>query len=209
MKTPKAGPFVLPPLPFAEDALAPVISSRTLRFHHGKHHQGYVDRLNELVAGSELSAVPLEEVVRRTAAVPESSVFRNAAQAWNHEFFWRSLAPGGGRPRGELADRIDADFGGYERFAKAFAAAGKGHFGSGWAWLVADTGVLKVLTTADAGTPSFRRVTCVLVVDVWEHAYYLDYQHRRADYLAAVIDRRLNWDFAAENFERATRVSSP
>jgi Fe-Mn family superoxide dismutase len=185
MKDPNAGPFVLPPLPYAEDGLAPVISSRTLQFHHGKHHRAYVDQLNQLVANSELSAVPLEEIVRRTATVPESKVFRNAAQAWNHEFYWRSLSPEGGRPQGELAARIDVDFGGYERLAEALAAAGRGHFGSGWVWLVADAGALNVLTTADAATPNLRRVTCLLVVDVWEHAYYLDYQHQRPDYLVA------------------------
>jgi Fe-Mn family superoxide dismutase len=205
MNAAKSGPFVLPSLPYAENALAPAISSRTLQFHHGKHHRGYVERLNELVAGSELASLSLEELVRRTGAIPESSVFRNAAQAWNHEFHWRSLAPEGGRPRGELKDRIDADFGRYAGFAEAFAAAANEHFGSGWAWLIADAGVLKVVTTRDAETPNFRRVTCLLVVDVWEHAYYLDYQNRRADYLAALIDRRLNWGFAAANFERAMR----
>jgi len=204
----KSGTFVLPPLPYAENALAPAISPRTLRFHHGKHHRSYVDKLNELVADSELAALPLEEIVRRTATVPESSVFRNAAQAWNHAFYWRSLAPQGGRPGGELGDRLDADFGGYDRFVKAFAASVGEHFGSGWAWLVADAGTLKVLTTADADVPNFRRVTCLLAVDLWEHAYYLDYQHRRADHVAALLDGHLDWDFAAANFERATRAPS-
>ena len=203
-----AGPFLLPPLPYAENALAPAISPRTLRFHHGRHHRGYVDRLNELVADSELAVLPLEEIVRRTAGVPESSVFRNAAQAWNHAFYWRSLAPRGGRPGGELGARIDADFGGYDRFVKAFAAAAGEHFGSGWVWLVADAGTLKVMTTRDADVPNFRRVNCVLVIDLWEHAYYLDYQHRRADHVAALVDGRLDWGFAADNFERAMRAPS-
>ena len=207
MSTARSGPFVLPPLPYAENALAPAISPRTLRFHHGKHHRGYVDRLNELVADSDLAALPLAEIVRRTAAVPESSVFRNAAQAWNHAFYWRSLAPHGGRPGGDLAERIDADFGGYPRFAETFTAAAAAHFGSGWAWLVLDAGRLRVLTTPDADTPNLRRVACLLVVDLWEHAYYLDYQHRRADHVAALLDGRLDWGFAAANLERATRAA--
>jgi Fe-Mn family superoxide dismutase len=208
MSAAKSGPFVLPPLPYDENALAPAISPRTLRFHHGKHHRGYVDMLNELVADSDLAGLTLEEIVRRTATVPESSVFRNAAQAWNHAFYWRSLAAHGGRPRGELGDRIDADFGGYDRFVKAFMVAAAEHFGSGWAWLVADGGNLKVLTTADADIPNFRRVSCLLVVDLWEHAYYLDYQHRRAAHLAALLDGRLDWGFAAANLERAARTPS-
>jgi Fe-Mn family superoxide dismutase len=207
MSTSGPGPFVLPPLPYAETALAPAISPRTVRFHYGKHHRGYVDRLNELVADSDLAPLPLEEVVRRTAAVPEASVFRNAAQAWNHAFYWRSLAPHGGRPGGELADRIDADFGGYARFVAAFAAAAAAHFGSGWAWLVLDADRLRVRTTPDADTPNPRRVACLLVVDLWEHAYYLDYQHRRADHVAALLDGRLDWGFAAANLERATRAA--
>jgi Fe-Mn family superoxide dismutase len=208
MSAAKSGPFVLPPLPYAENALAPVISPRTLRFHHGKHHRGYIDKLNELVADSDLAALTLEEIVRRTATVPESSVFRNAAQAWNHAFYWRSLAPDGGRPRGALGDRIDADFGGYDRFVDAFTDAAAARFGSGWAWLVTDAGRLSVLTTADAGTPNLRRVACLLVVDLWEHAYYLDYQHRRADHVAAVLRERLDWTFAAANLERAVRAAN-
>jgi len=195
----------LPPLPYAQDALAPVISAETLSFHYGKHHKAYVDNLNKLVAGTELAELPLEAVIKAVAGKPEKAgVFNNAAQIWNHTFFWNSLKPGGGgAPTGAAAKAIDAAFGGFDAFKKEFANAAMTQFGSGWAWLVADKGLLRILKTGNADTPLTMGVTPLLTVDVWEHAYYLDYQNRRADFVAAVIDKLLNWDFANANLARA------
>ena len=194
----------LPPLPYAQDALAPVISAETLSFHYGKHHKAYVDNLNKLVAGSELSELPLEAVIKAVAGKPEKAgVFNNAAQIWNHTFFWNSLKPGGGgAPTGAVAKGIDAAFGSLDNFKKEFANAAMTQFGSGWAWLVADQGQLKVVKTPNAETPLTTGQTALLTIDVWEHAYYLDYQNRRADFVAAVIDKLLNWDFANANLAR-------
>jgi superoxide dismutase, Fe-Mn family len=195
----------LPPLPYAQDALAPVISAETLSFHYGKHHKAYVDNVLKLVSGTELAEQPLEAVI--AAAVGKADkvgIFNNAAQVWNHTFFWNSLRPGGGgAPTGAVAKGIDAAFGGFDNFKKEFANAAMTQFGSGWAWLVADKGVLRILKTANADTPLTMGVTPLLTVDVWEHAYYLDYQNRRADFVAAVIDKLLNWDFANGNLARA------
>jgi len=195
----------LPPLPFAEDALAPVISAQTLSFHYGKHHKTYVDNLNKLVAGTDLSETPLETLIKAVAGKPDKAgVFNNAAQVWNHTFFWNSLKPGGGgMPTGTVSKGIDAAFGSFENFKKEFANAAMTQFGSGWAWLVADKGQLKVVKTPNAETPLTTGQTALLTVDVWEHAYYLDYQNRRADFVAAVIDKLLNWEFANANLARA------
>jgi len=195
----------LPPLPYAQDALAPVISAETLSFHYGKHHKAYVDNLNKLVAGTELSELPLEAVIKAVAGKPEKAgVFNNAAQIWNHTFCWNSLKPGGGgAPTGAVAKGIDAAFGNLDNFKKEFANAAMTQFGSGWAWLVADQGQLKVVKTPNAETPLTTGQTALLTIDVWEHAYYLDYQNRRADFVAAVIDRLLNWEFANANLARA------
>jgi Fe-Mn family superoxide dismutase len=195
----------LPPLPYAQDALAPVISSETLSFHYGKHHKAYVDNLNKLVAGTDLSETPLEKVIAATAGkADKAGIFNNAAQIWNHTFFWSSMKPGGGgAPSGAVAKGIDAAFGGYENFKKEFSNAAMTQFGSGWAWLVADKGQLKVAKTPNAETPLTAGMTPLLTIDVWEHAYYLDYQNRRADFVAAVIDKLLNWDFANANLARA------
>jgi Fe-Mn family superoxide dismutase len=191
-------------LPYAQDALAPVISAETLSFHYGKHHKAYVDNLNKLVAGTELSELPLEAVIKAVAGKPEKAgVFNNAAQIWNHTFFWNSLKPGGGgAPTGAVAKGIDAAFGNLDNFKKEFANAAMTQFGSGWAWLVADQGQLKVVKTPNAETPLTTGQTALLTIDVWEHAYYLDYQNRRADFVAAVIDKLLNWDFANANLAR-------
>jgi superoxide dismutase, Fe-Mn family len=191
----------LPPLPYPETALEPVISARTMGLHYGKHHKGYVDNLNRLIAGTELSGASLEQIVKKTAGVTERlGIFNNAAQVWNHTFYWKSLKPGGGgQPVGELAKKIDTAFGSFENFKKEMAAAAVGQFGSGWAWLVVEAGGLKVVKTGNADTPLTRGQVPLLTIDVWEHAYYLDYQNRRADYVNAVIDRLLNWDFAVEN----------
>jgi Fe-Mn family superoxide dismutase len=195
----------LPALPYAQDALAPVISAETLSFHYGKHHKAYVDNLNKLVAGTDLSETPLETLIKAVAGKPDKAgVFNNAAQIWNHTFFWNSMKPnGGGAPTGAVAKAIDASFGSYDNFKKEFANAAMTQFGSGWAWLVADKGQLKVAKTPNAETPLTTGQTALLTVDVWEHAYYLDYQNRRADFVAAVIDKLLNWEFANANLARA------
>jgi Fe-Mn family superoxide dismutase len=196
--------FSLPPLPFAEDALAPVISAETLKLHHGKHHQLYVDKTNKLLQEHAVEGDTLEQIVRACAGVPDrTQLFNNAAQAWNHDFYWHSLSPKGGEPSGALLQRIEKDFGSYARFAKALAAAGSGQFGSGWAWLVSKNGELSIVATSNADTPMARGITCLLTIDVWEHAYYVDYRNQRDKYLEQVIGGRLNWEFAAANLEKA------
>ena len=193
-------PFKLPPLPYAENALEPVISARTIGFHYGKHHQGYVNKLNKLVTGTPLADQPLEAVVKATANPDQTAIFNNAAQVWNHTFYWNSLKPkGGGKPTGALAEMIDKSFGGFEQFKAEFAKAATGQFGSGWAWLVKDGDKLAVVRTGNADNPLVHGQKPLLTVDVWEHAYYLDYQNRRADYVTAVLDGLINWDFAAQN----------
>ena len=187
--------FNLPPLPYAEDALAPVISAETLALHHGKHHKKYVDTMNELLQKERVQGSTLEDVVRNS----KGKLFNNAAQAWNHEFYWHSLTPKKTRPSGALLRRLESDFGSYERFAELFAAAAAAQFGSGWAWLVEEQGKLAVLTTANADTPMARGTKCLLALDVWEHAYYVDYRNQRERYLSAVIGERLNWQFAEQN----------
>ncbi len=194
------GPFTLPPLPYADSALEPAISARTLGFHYGKHHQGYVNNLNKLVAGTPLAEQPLDTVIKATATPDQTAIFNNAAQVWNHTFYWNSLKPkGGGKPTGALAEMIDKSFGGFEPFKAEFAKAATGQFGSGWAWLVKDGDKLAVVKTGNADTPLVHGQKPLLTVDVWEHAYYLDYQNRRADYVTAVLDGLINWDFATQN----------
>lgn len=199
-----AEPFALPPLPFPEDALAPVISANTLSFHYGKHHKTYVDNLNKLVPGTEYEGMSLEQIVNATAGkADKAGLFNNAAQVWNHTFYWNCLRKnGGGKPGGSLAGKVDAAFGGYDNFKKEFANAAVTQFGSGWAWLVADGDAVKIVKTANAEVPFVKGQRPLLTIDVWEHAYYLDYQNRRADHVNAVIDKLLNWDFAAENLAR-------
>ena len=194
----------LPPLPYAIDALAPVISSETLSFHYGKHHKAYVDNLNKLVAGTDLAETSLEPLIKSVAGKPDKAgIFNNAAQIWNHTFFWNSLKPGGGAPTGAVAPAVNAAFGNYDNFKKEFANAAMTQFGSGWAWLVAERGALRIMKTPNAETPLTTGQTPLLTIDVWEHAYYLDYQNRRADFVAAVIDKLLNWEFANANLARA------
>jgi Fe-Mn family superoxide dismutase len=202
----KMEPFTLPPLPYGQNALEPYISARTLGFHYGKHHQAYVDKLNDLVSGSEFAELKLEEVIAKTSGdINKEAIFNNAAQVWNHTFYWNSLSPeGGGKPFGELGKKIESSFGSYENFIKEFAQAGMDQFGSGWVWIVKEGGLLKITKTSNAGNPiSQGRGTALLALDVWEHAYYLDYQNRRNDYLATILDKLINWNFAAENFGRA------
>ena len=193
--------ITLPELPYAKDALAPVISANTLEFHHGKHHKAYVDNLNKLVAGTDLAEAGLETVIKKVAGDPaKAGIYNNAAQVWNHSFYWKCLkAAGGGKPTGMVAAKIDAAWGSYEKFAEELKNAGVTQFGSGWAWLVLEGGQLKITKTANADTPIARGVKPLLTLDVWEHAYYLDYQNRRPDYLAAVIGRLINWDFVNAN----------
>ena len=192
---------VLPPLPYAENALDPVISADTIGFHYGKHHRGYVDTLNKLIAGTELANLSLKNIIAETAGKADKvAIFNNAAQAWNHTFYWRSLRPkGGGEPPAALKQRIDASFGNLDACKKELATAAATEFGSGWAWLVLEADKLKVVKTDNAETPLTKGVKPLLTIDVWEHAYYLDYQNRRADYVNAVLDKLINWDFAAEN----------
>jgi len=196
-----SAPIVLPALPYAQDALQPVISANTLSFHYGKHHKTYVDTLNKLITGTEFADMPLEKIIKATAGQSDhTAIFNNAAQVWNHTFYWHSLKPqGGGEPPAPLKQLMESSFGGVEACKKELAKAAVEQFGSGWAWLVEDGGRLKVVKTSDADTPLTRSSKALLTVDVWEHAYYLDYQNRRVDYVKALLDKLVNWDFASEN----------
>jgi Fe-Mn family superoxide dismutase len=198
--------FTLPELPFAKNALEPFISAQTFDFHHGKHHQAYVTNLNKLLESHEWAALSLEEIIVKSAGdASKAGIFNNAAQVWNHTFFWNSLTPnGGGKPSGELAAAIDLDFGSFDKFAEEFKNAGATQFGAGWAWLVLGTdGKLKVVKTANAELPLTKGEKALLTIDVWEHAYYLDYQNRRPDFIATFLDKLVNWQFAASNFAAA------
>ncbi|SDB62086.1 superoxide dismutase, Fe-Mn family [Desulfonatronum thiosulfatophilum] len=196
-----ASPLALPPLPYAENALEPVITARTIGFHYGKHHKGYVDNLNKLVAGTEYAEMPLREIIIGSAGQPENSaIFNNAAQIWNHTFYWNSMKPkGGGEPPTALKQRMEASFSSVDACKQELAAAATTQFGSGWAWLVLDGDTLKVVKTGNADLPLTNGMKPLLTIDVWEHAYYLDYQNRRADYVNTVLDNLINWDFAAKN----------
>jgi Fe-Mn family superoxide dismutase len=199
--TEKSAPDVLPPLPYAENALAPVISANTIGFHYGKHHKGYASALHKLIEGTTLAHLSLETIIAETAGKDEqAAVFNNAAQTWNHTFYWRSLRPnGGGEPPAALKQRIEDSFGNVDACKKALVAAATTQFGSGWAWLVLEDDQLKVVKTANAETPLTTLARPLLTVDVWEHAYYLDYQNRRVDYVNAVLDKLINWGFVADN----------
>lgn len=191
----------LPDLPFAKDALAPVISANTLDFHHGKHHKAYVDNLNKLISGTDLEQKSLEDIIKIAAKdAAKAGIFNNAAQVWNHSFYWQCLKKaGGGAPTGKIADKINATWGNYDKFVEELKNAGTTQFGSGWAWLVLEGDQLKITKTANADTPLVHGQKALLTIDVWEHAYYLDYQNRRPDYLAAVIQSLINWDFVNSN----------
>ncbi len=192
--------FELPNLPFASDALEPHISANTLSFHHGKHHNTYVTNLNNLVGDTDKN---LEDIIRESAGDPgKAGVFNNAAQVWNHTFYWNSMKPGGGgAPSGGVASGIDAAFGSLDKFKEEFKNAAVTQFGSGWAWLVVDGGTFKIVKTANADTPIVGGQIPLITCDVWEHAYYLDFQNRRPDYAQAFLDHLVNWDFAASNLE--------
>ena len=196
-----SAPFALPPLPYADTALEPLISANTLSYHYGKHHKTYVDNLNKLVEGKDLASMSLEQIIHASAGKADTAgVFNNAAQVWNHTFYWNSLKPnGGGKPTGAIAAAIDKDLGGYDKFKADLSAAAVTQFGSGWAWLVADAGTLKIVKTGNAEVPLTKGQKPLLTIDVWEHAYYLDYQNLRAKYVETLIDKLLNWDFANQN----------
>lgn len=195
--------FTLPPLPYAADALEPYMSANTFSFHHAKHHKAYVDKANAAIEGTPLADKSDVEVVRAAKEQGNAGLFNNAAQAWNHSFLWNSLSPsGGGAPSGRLKDAIDRDLGGVDKFAEAFKAEAVGHFASGWAWLVAESGTLKITSTHDADTPLVHAgQTALVTLDLWEHAYYLDYQNLRPGFVDAYLAHLINWDFAASNFE--------
>ncbi len=196
--------ITLPDLPYGKGDLAPHISENTLNFHYGKHHKAYVDKANGMIDGTKLSDASLEEIIQE-AEGSDQGLFNNAAQVWNHTFYWNSMAPGGGgAPSGDVAAAIKDSFGGYDDFKKAFADAGATQFGSGWAWLVAKGGKLEVRKTLNAETPlTDKSCTPLLTMDVWEHAYYLDYQNKRPDYIGAFLDNLVNWDFANANLSNA------
>jgi Fe-Mn family superoxide dismutase len=195
----------LPELPYGLDALEPHISRQTLEFHHGKHHAAYVTNLNKAIEGSELEGKSLEEVILAVAGdAGKAGVFNNAAQVWNHSFYWQCMKPGGGgAPSGALAEKINADLGSFDAFKEQFKTAGATQFGSGWAWLVLDGGTLKITKTPNADLPLAHGQKALLTMDVWEHAYYLDYQNRRPDYMTTFLDKLVNWDFVAANLAAA------
>ena len=198
--------FSLPELPYARNALAPHISEETLNFHYGKHHQAYVTNLNGLVEGTDLASKSLEEVIKISAAdKSKAGIFNNSAQVWNHTFYWHSMKPnGGGKPTGKVAELIERDLGGYDNFVKEFKQAGATQFGSGWAWLSYKGGKLVISKTPNAETPLTEEgTTPLLTMDVWEHAYYLDYQNRRPDYIDTFLNSLVNWDFVNENLSKA------
>jgi Fe-Mn family superoxide dismutase len=204
MATQAIAPLSLPPLPYADDALEPVISAKTLSYHHGKHHRTYVENTNRLIVGTELGDLSLDQIVTAGAGrADRANIFNNAAQAWNHSFYWRCLTPkGGGEPPTALKQKMEDAFGSVDACRKELANNAIAQFGSGWAWLVLEGSKLKVVKTANADTPLTQGLTPLLTIDVWEHAYYLDYQNKRADHVNVVIDKLANWEFAAENLAR-------
>lgn len=194
-------PHQLPPLPYADNALEPIITANTIGFHFGKHHKGYLDNLNKLIPETEFADLTLEQIIMKSAGKPEKvAIFNNAAQVWNHTFYWQSLKPnGGGEPTSELKQKIEASFGSLDACKKELAKMALGQFGSGWAWLVLDGDKLRVVKTGNADVPFTDGLKPLLTIDVWEHAYYLDYQNRRGDYVNAVLDKLINWEFALQN----------
>jgi len=192
-----------PPLPYEQNALEPVISANTLSFHYGKHHKAYMDNMNKLIAGTEFETMPLDKIITATAGIADkTAIFNNAAQAWNHNIFWLSMTPGGGgEPPAGLKQKIESAFASMDAFKKELANAAVTQFGSGWAWLALAGDTLKIVKTGNADNPMTQGMKPLLTIDVWEHAYYLDYQNRRADYVNAVIEKLLNWQFAAARLE--------
>ena len=197
------GPFMLPNLPFAQNALEPAMSANLLDFHHKKHHAAYVTNLNNLINNSEYQDQSLEQIIMATVGKDDKlAIFNNAAQIWNHSFFWHCMKPNGGKePYGKIADKITADFGSYANFKDQFKNIGVSQFGSGWVWLVLENDKLKIIKTLNADMPLVHNQKAILTCDVWEHAYYLDYQNRRADFIVTFLDELVNWDFANSNLE--------
>ena len=196
----------LPPLPYSHDALAPHINAQTLQIHHGKHHQAYVTNGNKLIEGTEFASKSLVDIIKATAGkADKAGIFNNTAQVWNHTFYWQSMKPkGGGKPSGAIATKIDTDLGGYAKFVELFSQAGATQFGSGWAWLCLKGGKLEISKSPNAETPlTVAGCTPLLTMDVWEHAYYLDFQNRRPDYIKTFLDHLVNWDFANANLQKA------
>ena len=195
--------FTLPPLPYAATALQPHMSEQTFSFHHDKHHQAYVTNLNNLIKDSPKDKQPLEALILESAKDPaQAGIFNNAAQVWNHTFFWSCMKPaGGGKPSGDVASAIDKAFGGLDKFKEQFKQAAVTQFGSGCAWLVSEKGEIKITKTPNADLPMAHGQKALLTVDVWEHAYYLDYQNRRPDFVQAFLDHLVNWDFVAQNLK--------
>ena len=193
--------IVLPPLPFKKEDLDPYISAKTIEFHYGKHHSGYVNKTSQFIAGTEYEKMPLVDIIQKTAGVADqAAIFNNAAQVFNHNFYWYSMRPGGGgEPQGRIGEKIKEAFESYPKFTEAFSNAAVSQFGSGWVWLVQDAGKLKIIKTANADTPVAQGMKPILTIDVWEHAYYLDYQNRRADYVQAFVAHLINWNFAETN----------
>jgi Fe-Mn family superoxide dismutase len=195
-------PHKLPPLPYPKDGLEPYISSQTVSFHYDKHHRGYVDKTNELVKNTDLAGLALEELIRKSAEVKNQQLFNNAAQSWNHTFYWKGMkSKGGGSPSGDAARAIVKSFGSVEKFNESFTHAAENRFGSGYTWLVVQGDSLKVMNTANADTPVAYGIKPLLTIDVWEHAYYLDYQNRRKAYIKAFLDHLVNWEFVSENLD--------
>ncbi|NQU44564.1 superoxide dismutase [bacterium] len=196
--------FVLPSLPWAPNALEPFISEKTVGFHYGKHHKGYVDKTNKLIQNTSYQSMPLPEIIRKSAGKPQDqNIFNNAAQVWNHAFFWHSMKPGGGgKPGGKIAEGVRIAFGDYDAFRERFIATATGRFGSGWAWLVERNGLLAILSTPNAENPVALGLKPLLALDVWEHAYYLDYQNRREDFAKTWLDNLVNWEFAEKNLSQ-------
>jgi Fe-Mn family superoxide dismutase len=194
--------FILPDLPYDQSALEPHISGKTLSFHYGKHHQGYVNNLNNLIKDNAFADMGLEQIITESYHKPDKiGIYNNAAQVWNHAFFWQSMQPnGGGSPSGKLAEQIKQDFGSLEKFSEEFTKAAVSQFGSGWAWLVLDKGKLSIVKTGNADLPMVIGKKALMTVDVWEHSYYLDYQNRRPDYVNVFVEKLINWKFVEENF---------
>lgn len=193
--------YILPPLPYAQDALEPYISASTLSFHYSKHHQTYVTNLNKFVENTDMASLPLEEIIKRSAKdASQVGIFNNAAQVWNHTFYWHCMKPqGGGAPDGKIAELIDRDFDNYNKFKEEFKQAAVSQFGSGWAWLILKGNKLSIMKTGNADLPMAHDARALLTCDVWEHAYYLDYQNRRSDYVETFLQQLVNWDFVNEN----------
>lgn len=196
-------PISLPDLPFNQNALEPHVSQKTMTFHYDRHHRGYVDKLNKLIKDTAYDDLTLEEIIVRARKQGDIAVLNNAAQAWNHTFFWNSMSPNGGRPGGVIKQKIEASFNDVDEFKKQFRSAALSQFGSGWVWLLIERGNIRIASTGNAETPAGTDLIPILTLDVWEHAYYLDYQNERARFVDAFLDNLINWDFAAANLEAA------